>query len=187
MSIFRKALLTLAAAATALACGAETIDDKVNSLYERMTPGERLAQLQSTYMHKFFDADGRLDTALCRQLIPDGIGHFSQYASNIHKSPDQVRDMVAQMQAWLVSNTPSGIPALPHEEVLTGINTMDATVYPQQIGLACSFNPELAEKKAWLTATALRKIGGFQALSPMVDVVRDPSFNRLEESYGEDD
>ena len=94
--------------------------------------------------------------------------------------------MVAQIQDWLMRNTPSGIPALLHEEVLSGVNGYEATVYPQQIGLACSFNPELAEKKTFETAAALRKVGGFQALSPMVDVVRDPSFNRLEESYGED-
>mgnify|MGYP004448479681 CR=1 FL=1 len=186
MSMFRKVFFVIAAAAT-LACSAESVDDKVNRLYERMTPGERLAQLQGIYMTQFFDANDRLDTALCRKLMPNGIGHFSQYAFNAHKSPDQLRDMVAQMQDWLMHNTPSGVPALFHEEVLTGVNGMDATVYPQQIGLACSFNPVLAEKKAWLTGTAMRKIGGFQALSPMVDVVRDPSFNRLEESYGEDD
>ena len=52
--------------------------------------------------------------------------------------------------------------------------------------MAGSFNPALAEQKTYETATGLRKMGGFMALSPMVDVVRNPSFNRLEESYGED-
>ena len=170
-----------------LSCSTETIDEKVNKLYDRMTPGERLAQLQGMYMTQFFDENDKLDTALCHKLIPNGIGHFSQFALNTQKNPDQLRDMVAQMQDWLINNTPSGIPALLHEEVLSGVDGLDATVYPQQIGLACSFNPELAEQKTYQTATALRKMGGFQSLSPMVDVVRDPSFNRLEESYGEDD
>ncbi|MBQ4223357.1 MAG: glycoside hydrolase family 3 C-terminal domain-containing protein, partial [Prevotella sp.] len=83
-------------------------------------------------------------------------------------------------------NTPSGIPALFHEEVLSGVNTRDATIYPQQIGQACSFNPELAELKTRQTGIAMRKMGGVLSLSPMVDVCRTPSFNRLEESYGED-
>ena len=164
----------------------ETVDEKINRIYENMSQNERIAQLQGTYMTQFFDENDKLDTALCRRLIPDGIGHFSQFTMNFRKTPDEVRDMVAQMQDWLIHNTPSGIPALLHEEVLSGINGYDATVYPQQIGLACSFNPELAEKKTYETATDLRKIGGMQALSPMVDVVRNPSFNRLEESYGED-
>ena len=164
----------------------ETVDEKINRIYENMSQNERIAQLQGTYMTQFFDENDKLDTALCRRLIPDGIGHFSQFTMNFRKTPDEVRDMVAQMQDWLIHNTPSGIPALLHEEVLSGINGYDATVYPQQIGLACSYNPELAEKKTYETATDLRKIGGMQALSPMVDVVRNPSFNRLEESYGED-
>jgi len=73
-----------------------------------------------------------------------------------------------------------------HEEVLSGVNTRGATIYPQQIGQACSFNIELAELKTFQTSTAMRKMGGVLSLSPMVDVCRTPSFNRLEESYGED-
>lgn len=164
----------------------ETAEEKINRIYDNMTQSERIAQLRGTYMTQFFDENDKLDTALCRRLIPDGIGHFSQFTMNFRKTPDEMRDMVAQMQDWLIHNTPSGIPALLHEEVLSGINGYDATVYPQQIGLACSFNPELAEKKTYETASDLRRIGGMQALSPMVDVVRNPSFNRLEESYGED-
>jgi beta-glucosidase len=70
--------------------------------------------------------------------------------------------------------------------VLSGINTKGSTIYPQQIGQACSFNTELAELKTRQTSTTMRKMGGILALSPMVDVCRTPSFNRLEESYGED-
>ena len=83
-------------------------------------------------------------------------------------------------------HTPNGIPALFHEEVLSGINTQGSTIYPQQIGQACSFDAELAELKTRQTSTQMRKMGGILSLSPMVDVVRNPSFNRLEESYGED-
>lgn len=183
-----KHLITLALSLSVIACTHKEmpIDQKVNELYERMTQQERIAQLRSTYLNDFFRADGTLDTAKCRELIPAGIGHFSQYASQNSADPNEIRDKVAVMQDWLMHNTPSGIPALFHEEVLTGVCTRDAAVYPQQIGLACSFNPELAELKAVQTGLTLRQIGGFLSLSPMVDVVRTPSFNRLEESYGED-
>lgn len=180
---------TILCAAIALAgCGNQKNDmeRQIDRLYDRMPQEERIAQLRSTYMDALFDEDGNLDTAKCAELIPYGIGHFSQYASQKSMSAEELRDRVAAVQDWLMHNTPNGIPALFHEEVLSGINTQDATIYPQQIGQACSFNPELAELKTLQTGTALRRMGGVLSLSPMVDVCRTPSFNRLEESYGED-
>ena len=180
---------TILCAAIALAgCGNQKNDmeRQIDRLYDRMPQEERIAQLRSTYMDALFDGDGNLDTAKCAELIPYGIGHFSQYASQKSMGAEELRDRVAAVQDWLIHNTPNGIPALFHEEVLSGINTQDATIYPQQIGQACSFNPELAELKTLQTGTALRRMGGVLSLSPMVDVCRTPSFNRLEESYGED-
>ena len=162
------------------------VEQQVDELYGKMSQEERIAQLRSMYMDELFDEQGQLDTAKCRQLIPNGIGHFSQYASQKPCDPNELRDRVAAVQDWLIHHTPNGIPALFHEEVLSGINTRGATIYPQQIGQACSFNPELAELKTKQTGTTMRKMGGVLSLSPMVDVCRVPSFNRLEESYGED-
>ena len=167
-------------------CSAVNMEKKIDSLYEKMSQEERIAQLLSGYMDDLFDENGNLDPAKCEELIPYGIGHFSQYASQKLMDPNVLRDRVAAVQDWLMNNTPNGIPALFHEEVLTGINTLGATVYPQQIGQAGSFNPELAELKTLQTGLAMRKMGGVLSLSPMVDVCRNPSFNRLEESYGED-
>ncbi len=177
---------SIAAALTSCQKAEPTLDEQVDALYAKMSPEERLGQLHGIYLAQFFDENDQLDVQKCQELIPNGVGHFSQFAMNTRRTADQLRDMAVQMQAWLKENTPNGIPALFHEEVLSGINTYDATIYPQQIGLACSFNPELAELKTWQTAAGLRPMGGAMALSPMVDVVRDPSFNRLEESYGED-
>lgn len=168
------------------ACSSPTLEQRVDQLYSRLSRAERVAQLRSIYISALLKPDGKIDEAKCKEIIPNGIGHISQFAMDLGLSPDEQRDRVAQLQKWLAENTPHHIPALVHEEALTGVNALDATVYPQQIGLACTFNTELAEKKARLTATALRAMGGTFALSPMVDVVRNPSFNRLEESYGED-
>ncbi|MDD7304199.1 MAG: glycoside hydrolase family 3 N-terminal domain-containing protein [Prevotellaceae bacterium] len=184
-----RALFSIVVAFLCVACPASNtkhMEQCVNQLYNRMSRAERVAQLRSMYMSKLFTPAGVLDETKCRELIPNGIGHIPQFAMDMGLSPNEQRDRVAQLQAWLMANTPNGIPALVHEEALTGVNALDATVYPQQIGLACSFNTALAEKKTQLTATALRSMGGLLALSPMVDVVRNPSFNRLEESYGED-
>ena len=162
------------------------MEQKVDELYAKMPQEERIAQLKSMYMDDLFDEHGQLDTAKCRELIPYGVGHFSQFCLQQPRDPNDIRDKVAAVQDWLMNNTPNGIPALFHEEVLSGVNTVGSTIYPQQIGQSCSFNPELAELKTRQTSTALRRMGGALALSPMVDVCRVPSFNRLEESYGED-
>ncbi|MBQ6965164.1 MAG: glycoside hydrolase family 3 C-terminal domain-containing protein [Bacteroidaceae bacterium] len=174
---------------TALLIGCNNVADmeqQIDELYGKMSQEERIAQLRSMYMDDLFDEQGNLDTVKCREQIPYGIGHFSQFALQHPRNPNELRDRVAAVQDWLMHHTPSGIPALFHEEVLSGINTLGATIYPQQIGQACSFNPDLAELKTRQTSTALRRMGGAFALSPMVDVCRIPSFNRLEESYGED-
>ena len=174
---------------TILLAGCNTavdIGQQVDELYGKMSQEERIAQLKSMYMDDLFSDEGQLDTAKCRELIPYGIGHFSQFCMQQPRDPNVLRDRAAAIQDWLIHNTPNGIPALLHEEVLSGVNTKGSTIYPQQIGQACSFNTELAELKTLQTSTALRKMGGILALSPMVDVCRNPSFNRLEESYGED-
>ena len=184
-----KTLVRIAFAVVAMlfaGCNAVDMEQYVDELYDRMSQEERIAQLRSGYMDDLFDEEGKLDPARCEELIPYGLGHFSQYAMQKPMDPNVLRDRVAAVQEWLMNNTPNGIPALFHEEVLTGINTKGSTVYPQQIGQAGSFNTELAELKTLQTSTAMRKMGGILALSPMVDVCRIPSFNRLEESYGED-
>ena len=182
-----KKLTMIGMASLLTACStAPDLEQQIDELYGKMSQEERIAQLRSMYMDDLFDEQGKLDEAKCRELIPNGIGHFSQFCMQQPRDPNELRDRTAAVQDWLMKNTPNGIPALLHEEVLSGVNTLGSTIYPQQIGQACSFNPELAELKTVQTSTAMRKMGGVLALSPMVDVCRIPSFNRLEESYGED-
>ena len=177
----KRIMATLGMTALLAGCmnNTENIEKQIDNLYQKMSWQERIAQLQSMYMDDLLDEHGQVDTAKCRQLIPNGIGHFSQYASQKPTDANVLRDRVAGVQQWLMHHTPHGIPALFHEEVLSGVNTRGATIYPQQIGQAGSFNPELAELKTRQTATAMRKMGGVLSLSPMVDVCRTPSFNRL--------
>ena len=155
MKIMRLLLLCL----SALFIGCNTavdIEQQVDELYAKMPQEERIAQLRSMYMDDLFNEQGQLDTAKCCELIPYGIGHFSQFCMQQPRDPNELRDRTIAIQDWLMHNTPNGIPALLHEEVLSGVNTKGSTIYPQQIGQACSFNPELAEMKTLQTSTALR-------------------------------
>ncbi len=104
------------------------IEQQVDQLYDKMSQEERIAQLRGMYMDDLLDEQGQLDTAKCRMLIPNGIGHFSQFASQKPVDPNVLRDRVAAVQHWLIHNTPNGIPALYHEEVLSGIDTKGSTI-----------------------------------------------------------
>ncbi len=157
----------------------------VDKVYNSMTIEQRAAQLHGV-RSKLITVDGKLDLELCRQIIPNGVGQISQYACTQELTPDQLRDFVRDLQAYVMSCTDAKVPAIFHEELITGVATKGATTYPQQIGVACSWNPELVELKSKYSAESLRAIGGQFALSPMVDVVRTQFFNRGEEGYGED-
>lgn len=96
------------------ACTSDSVEQKIDDLYSRMSMEERVAQLRGMMMNDLFDESGKLDTLKCRQLIPNGIGHFSQFASQESTCADSIRDKVLAIQQWLIHNTPNGIPALFH-------------------------------------------------------------------------
>ncbi|MFI3321207.1 MAG: glycoside hydrolase family 3 N-terminal domain-containing protein [Rikenellaceae bacterium] len=157
----------------------------VDSIYNSMTMEERTAQLCGIRSRHLVE-DGKFSIEKCRELIPNGIGHISQVACVQDWTPEELRDFSKQLQHYLMTETPSKIPAIIHEEAITGYSTKGATTYPQQIGVACSWNPRLLLQKCRYTAESMRATGTTFALSPMVDIVRSQHFNRGEESYGED-
>ncbi len=158
----------------------------VDSIYESLTMEERVAQLHGVRPALLLDSLGRLSLDSCRKVIPNGVGHISQFAVMQQLPPNELRDFVRELQAYLMNETRAGIPAIFHEEAITGFSTYGATTYPQQIGVACTWNPDLVREKSQQTREAMRSAGATMALSPMVDVVRTQHFNRVEESYGED-
>ena len=163
----------------------DEVSHKVDSIYNLMTPAERIAQLQGIRPSDVM-VDGKVSRELCREVIPNGIGHMSQVACMLDFTPNQMRDMIRDIQNYLVEETPSGIPAICHEEAITGFAGRGATTYPQQIGMSCTWNEELMELKTRYTAESMREVGSFMALSPNVDIIRTSVFNRGEEALGED-
>lgn len=158
----------------------------VDSIYNSLNDQERTAQLCGIRSSDLIGADGRLSVELCKKKIPYGIGHVCQFACSLDMNPDELKEFVDDLQNYLINNTNSKIPAIFHEEAISGFAAKGATIYPQQLGVACTWNPELAALKTEQTAEVMRMIGSTLALSPMADVIRTPHFNRIEESYGED-
>jgi beta-glucosidase len=163
----------------------------VDTLFARMTLDEKIAQLCGIRPHLMLGDDGKLSLEKCRKIIPNGIGHLCQFAFSMKKggidmNGDELRTFIAGLQHFLRTETPSKIPAIFHEEAITGFCALGATTYPQHIGVACSWNPELVEKKSEYTAQTMRSVGSTMALSPMLDVCKTAYFERVEEGFGED-
>ena len=161
------------------------IDAQVDSIMANMTLEEKISQIQGIRPTELL-ADGELSLELCREKIPDGIGHISQFSSSFTMEPEELRDFVREVQHYLMTETRLKIPAVFHEEAITGFSTKGATTFPQQIGVACSWNPELATRNALSTRNNMKAAGANYALSPMMDVIRTAHWPRIEESYGED-
>ncbi|MBR5063138.1 MAG: glycoside hydrolase family 3 C-terminal domain-containing protein, partial [Bacteroidales bacterium] len=163
----------------------KALQRQVDALYQRLSLEEKAAQLFGIYPGELM-VDGEVSREKCREVIPYGVGHICQPTSSQPKDADQIRRLVRDIQAYLVEETPAGIPAIFHEEALTGLTAKGATIYPQAIGAACSWNPELIKAKTSRTAADMRAMGQQYALSPMIDLIRTPLWPRIEESCGED-
>jgi len=99
------------------------------------------------------------------------------------KPPRENAELTNQIQEFFLTSTRLGIPVVFHEECLHGLAALGATSFPQPIALASTFNTELVEKVYSITALEARSRGTHQALTPVVDVVRDPRWGRVEETF----
>ena len=158
---------------------------QVNAVYDRLTIEEKAAQLYGMYPQDLM-IDGKLSLEKCRELIPNGVGQICQLYSSQDMDNNQLRAFIKDLQDYLMNEVPGGVPAMIHDECITGATARGATAYPQQIAVACSWDPALLKVKTMQTAETMRAIGEQLALSPMVDIIRTPHWSRIEESYGED-
>ncbi|MGY6647478.1 glycoside hydrolase family 3 N-terminal domain-containing protein [Wenyingzhuangia sp. IMCC45574] len=158
---------------------------KVDAIMAKMTLDEKIAQITGTRLREIM-VDGKLSIEKCKEHIPYGIGHFCQFSTGQALEAEELRDLVREVQNYLTSQTRLKIPAIFHEEAITGFATLGATTFPQQIGMGCTWNPELIEKNTQSTAKNMRAAGATFALSPMLDLSRTAHWNRHQESYGED-
>jgi len=161
------------------------IDERVADPLGRMTPEEKLAQLGSIWSFEILDK-GVFDTARARQRLGEGIGQITRVAGATNLGSVAVAELANRIQRFLVEETRLGIPAIVHEESLHGLLATDSVCFPQSIGQAASWQPDLVEAMAARLGRELRAQGAQQTLAPILDITRDPRWGRLEETYGED-
>ena len=163
------------------------VEKRLADLLQRMTLAEKVAQLGSVNWDKNQLDDPRtheLSQASAEKLMPDGIGEVTR-PSDHHDARGAVAFANA-IQKFLVERTRLGIPAVLHEEALHGLVAPGGTSFPQAIGLAATFDPDLLEQIFTVAARQARARGVQHVLAPVIDVARDPRWGRIEETYGED-
>jgi beta-glucosidase len=167
-------------------------EKRVKDLLSRMTLEEKAAQMLCIWQQKpktLVDGDGKFDLAKAKQFFKDGnglgqVGRPSDAGKGLNAR--QMAETTNAIQKFFLENTRLGIPVVFHEECLHGHAAVGGTSFPQPIALAATFNTELVESLFTITAFEARSRGAHQALTPVVDVARDPRWGRVEETYGED-
>src|SRR4051794_32665844 len=152
-----------------------------------MTEGEPAPQdeaaLNVAPMQDVFAASGTVPLVQASRF---GLGQLTRVHGSRPLTPQQgARDVVAQ-QRVVVAGPRLGIPAIVHEECLTGFTAFGATVYPAAIAWAATFDPELIGRMAAAIGRDMAAVGVHQGLSPVLDVVRNYRWGRVEETMGED-
>ena len=174
-------------------------EKRVKDLLSRMTLEDKAAQMMCVWQEKaqkLVDAEGNLDLAKARDAFKKGLGlgqvgrpsdaGAPPSAPWMGRTARQMAELTNAIQKFFLEHSRLGIPVIFHEECLHGHAARDATSFCQPIGLGATFNPPLVEQLFAMTAHEARARGTHLALTPVLDVARDPRWGRVEETYGED-
>jgi beta-glucosidase len=162
-----------------------SIDERVTILLTQMTLDEKIAQLGSCWVYQLLD-DQTFSPAKASDLLTNGVGHITRLGGASNLRPKEAAALANQIQQHLIENTRLGIPAIIHEECCSGYMARGATVFPQAIGVASTWEPELVTAMADVIRQQMRSVGAHHALAPVLDIARDARWGRVEETFGED-
>lgn len=160
------------------------IDARVRDLVGRMTLEEKLRQMVMVgFNWERPELAGNASGLLKRELGALGVGWIQDARFSAPSARARVLNAV---QRYLMEHTRLGIPAMVAGECLHGHMARGATIFPQAIGMASTWNPRLVARVAGIAAFEGRAAGVAQAFAPDLDLARDPRWGRVEETYGED-
>lgn len=168
------------------------VEKRVTDLLSRMTLEEKAAQMTCIWEQKkntFIDENGNFDLKKAKESFKHGNGIGQIGRPNDTRGglkPKEHAELTNTIQKFFIENSRLGIPVIFHEECLHGLMAVDSTSFSQPIGLGATFNIDLVQKLFEMTAEEARVRGTHQALTPVVDVAREPRWGRVEETYGED-
>ena len=166
---------------------------RVADLVPRMTLVEKVAQLSGQWgvdpdvgdMAPML-RDAMESAQSWEERISGGLGQLTRPFGTEPVEPVEGLQALASRQRMVMAANRFGIPAQVHEECLTGLAAWRATIYPSPLCWAASFDPGLVERMARQVGATMRSLGVHQGLAPVLDVVRDLRWGRVEETMGED-
>ncbi|MEW2404081.1 glycoside hydrolase family 3 N-terminal domain-containing protein [Streptomyces sp. NPDC046862] len=166
---------------------------RVDDLLSRMTLEEKTAQLYGVWVGAATNGEGvaphqddMTEPVDFDELITRGLGQLTRSFGTAPVDPALGAQALARAQRRIVAANRLGIPAVAHEECLAGFTTWGATAYPVPLAWGASFDPALVEEVGRHIGHDLASVGVHQGLAPVMDVVRDPRWGRVEETIGED-
>jgi beta-glucosidase len=162
-----------------------SIERRAADLVQRMNLDEKLAQLGCVWSTSLVKGEA-FSHEKAAEALANGIGQVTRIGASTGLRPRQSAAFANAIQRVLVEETRLGIPAIVHEESVAGLTARDATQFPQAIGLASTWSPELIGQMATVIREQMRAVGARQTLAPVLDITRDPRWGRAEETYGED-
>lgn len=161
------------------------VSDRVEALLNQMTLKEKIAQICSDMGFKLLNPALSKPEQL-RALYPDGLGRYTQYSAVGLFSSANIAAVSNRIQRYFVEETRLGIPVMFQTENLCGYPSQGGTMFPAMINTAATFRPELAQAVGTISGQESMAVGIRQAMSPVLDVSRDPRWGRVYETFGED-
>lgn len=165
--------------------------DRVRDLHARMTLEEKIAQLVGYWV----DQGGEVVAPLAGEMATStrydeatlhGLGHLTRVYGTRPVDPVERAEWLWAEQRRLTSETRLGIPAIVHEECLTGLAAWKAATFPTPLAWGAAFDPALVEEMGLLIGGSMKQLGIHQGLAPVLDVIRDPRWGRVDECIAED-
>ncbi|MCI3150959.1 glycosyl hydrolase [Streptomyces sp. GB4-14] len=169
------------------------VSARVDALIGAMTLQEKIAQLYGVWVGA--SADGGevaphqhdMEEAVeLDELLPSGLGQLTRPFGTAPVDPALGALSLLRTQTRITSANRFGIPAVAHEECLAGFAAWGATAYPVPLSWGATFDPDVIRRMAAAIGRDMRSVGVHQGLAPVLDVVRDARWGRVEETIGED-
>jgi beta-xylosidase len=161
--------------------GRMTLEEKVGQLYGVWAGADPKGDGVAPHQHELVTSD-----VPWSELIAHGLGHLTRPFGTVPVDPAMGARSLARAQADIVAASRHGIPAIAHDECLSGFMAWGATIYPTALAWGATFDPSLVEIMAAQVGDTMRSVGVHQGLAPVLDVARDYRWGRVEETIGED-
>ena len=165
------------------------IEQQVEELLSKMDLDAKIGQMTELaidVLGETINGEFQLDEAKLHKAIAEyKVGSFLNAPGPVAQSPEKWNEIIGRIQE--LSMAEIGIPCIYGLDQNHGTTyTLDGILFPQNINIAASFNPELAYEAARITAYETRAGSCPWTFSPAVDMARDPRWSRIWENFGED-